>query len=184
MTGRRYRITFRLQFLLVSVACICYLLAIYSYFNTVAQRQLSAVESLTTMGINALPSNSSVEFQEFTFTRSLDDPDKITLPIVSINKPSGLHRVGRRILGDSIFSDFSTIIVGQPVAKIGEIQNHLSSLPSLKTIYYYQGTMDSGLVEKLEQNNPSLIIEQLAGSPPMAAPRIAGATGKPKKNAE
>ena len=174
MTGRRFRLTCRLQFLLVVIACLSCLLATYSYFNSAAQKQLAAVGSLAEMGINAFPSNCSFEFQEFTFSGSSSDPAKIALPVVSIAKPSGLNWAGRKIFGDAIFSDFSTIIVQERITGApSELQHHISNLPNLKTLYYYENTLDSVVLKKLMQSNPKLGIEELVGSPPMTVPSVA-----------
>lgn len=93
MTGRRFRFRFQLRFMLICVACMSLLFALFVHFDSAGRKRISAVKSIEKMGATAFPTNSIIEFQQLTFPGTSANPQTIMLPIVRVNQP------GRIIFG-------------------------------------------------------------------------------------
>ena len=164
MTRRRFRFTYRLRIMLICVACISFLFAIFVHFDTAGRKQLSAALSIKTLGGHAFPANSSIEFQQVTYSGPNGEPQETTRPVVRIHRPSQLNQLGRTIFGDAMFSDFSTILVQRPVTSQDDFQRYVFHLPNLNTIYYYENALQKKTLDEISNQHPGLKLEKLPGS--------------------
>lgn len=164
MTKRGFRFSFRLRSLLVCFICISLLLALYVHFDRLGRSQLSAVESIERMDVAAYTTDSLIELQ--TLNRRDKLGRKIVVPVLSDQEPGRVTQIGRRLLGDVIFTKYTSIIVDESLGEDTDaFQQHISQLPYLDTIYYYENTLDQSSLDEITRNYLDLKLVQIPGSP-------------------
>ena len=174
MTGRRFRFSYRLRFMLICVACLSLLCAMYVHFIDPARKRVAAVDSIQKLGVSAIPTNSTIEFQQFAMSGPNGESQILTLPVISVQQSSSIVEFGRAVLGDAIFSDYSAILVQKPLeSNIDELNQHVSNLPNIKTVYYYGQTLDQIALDEFREAHPKLKFEKLAGTPMQVPSRSA-----------
>ena len=164
MTKRRFGFSFRLRSMLICFICISLLLALYVHFDRVGRKQLSAVKSIEKMEVAAYTTDSAFEFHPLKRRGNLGQ--RIIVPVVSVQEPDRMTQIGRRLLGDVIFTKFTAIIVDESLdGDFDAFQQHISQLPYLETIYYYENTLDQSSLDEIKRNQPDLKLVRIAGSP-------------------
>ena len=165
MTKRRLRFNFRLRSMLICIFCMALLLALYVHFDRVARRQLSTVKAIEKMGVSVYTTDSAFEFHPLKRRGNLGQ--RTIVPVVSVQEPDRMTQIGRRLLGNVMFTRFTTIIVDESLlGDFDAFQQHISQLPFLDTIYYYQNTLDQSSLDAIKRNRPEIQLEHIAGSPP------------------
>lgn len=173
MTGRRRLSRFSIRFGLVLIAMIAILLATHSHFQAKGQRRQLAMQTLSQLGVAAVPLGDTVDYDDFTFAGTTQSNQsfsqsgvRLVLPKVAKAKPSRLSVLGRRVLGSAIFDDYGTLLVYRPISNEGNFLNQLGDLPNIKSVHYYQNTVDDSLVDQIKQKHPGISLKPLDADAP------------------